>query len=131
MIDEVLEPSHKHTAQPNGLGTKREESDEWLDIDVANRLLAQNLQRGQDRFLELILRKSSREWGRVHLYSEDCDHCALAILGDVSRGWNFSGMTHFNGSVGCLATIKVWASMAIGRTASCHSYIVKSSQMLV
>ncbi len=85
MIDEVSELSHKHTAKPNGLGTIKEKSDEWLDVDVANRLLAQNLRQGQDRFLELILWKPCREWGCVHLYSEDCDQCALAILGVVSQ----------------------------------------------
>ncbi len=45
--------------------------------------------------------------------------------------WNFSGMIYFDGSVGFWATIKVWASMAIRRTASCHSYTVESSKMLV
>ncbi len=85
MIDEVPEPSHNHAAKPNGLGTKREESDEWLDVNVANRLLAQNLRRGQDRFLELIPWKSCFEKRRVHLYSEDYDQSALATLGVVSQ----------------------------------------------
>ena len=61
VIDEVPEPSYKHAAKPNGLGTNREKSDEELDVDVANRFLAQNLRRGQDRFFELIPQKSCRE----------------------------------------------------------------------
>ncbi len=100
MIDEIPEPFYKHAAQPNVLETKREESDEWLDVDLANRFLAQNLRRSQDRFLELLQRKSCREWGRIYVYPEDFDHCALAILGVVLQQTQQVGQPYISISLG-------------------------------
>ncbi len=44
----------------------------------------------------------------------------IIVLAIQNLPWNFSGMTHFDESVGCWATIKMWASMVIVRTTSCH-----------
>ena len=83
VIDEIPELSHENAAQPDSLRTEREESHEWLYVDKANRLFAENFQSSPNCLFEIFCGESCREQGCIYFYSKDHHLCPLAIFGVI------------------------------------------------
>ena len=83
MIDEIQEPFKENAPQPDSLGTEEEKSHEGLDVNEANRFLAEDFQSGPNCLFELVYGESFRELGCIYFYSKDYHLCPLEILGVV------------------------------------------------